>query len=154
MRWRLWASRPPSAKIGEISLGDIENPFAGASADAGSTAADAFRRAFEDSPLTAPELGLDAIAAEALAAANTYRQAETDLASGATASLTSWGALRDAVAGTGDEGAAALDEATASADRLSAAMGRAGGAAGSAGERIVTGWRAVSESFRLMPRMR
>ncbi|MFY9239806.1 MAG: phage tail tape measure protein, partial [Roseovarius sp.] len=35
-------------KIGEISLGDIENPFAGASADAGSAAADAFRRACED----------------------------------------------------------------------------------------------------------
>jgi hypothetical protein len=29
-----------------------------------------------------------------------YRQAATDLANGATAPLTSWGALRDAVAGT------------------------------------------------------
>ena len=56
--------------------------------------------------------------------------------------------FRSAVAGTGEEGAAALDEATASADRLSDAMGRAGGAAGSAGERIATGWRAVSESLQ------
>ena len=135
-------------QIGEISLGDIENPFAGASADAGSAAADAFRRAFEDSPFTVPDLGLGAIAAEALATANTYRQAETDLANGATAPLTSWAALRDAVAGTGDEGAAALDEATVSADRLSDAMGRAGGAAGRAGDRIATGWRAVSESLQ------
>jgi ABC-type multidrug transport system fused ATPase/permease subunit len=42
--------------IGEISLGDIDNPFAGASADAGTAAADAFRRAFEDNPLSAPIL--------------------------------------------------------------------------------------------------
>ena len=134
-------------QIGEINLGDIPNPFTGASADAGSAAAEAFRRAFEDNPLTAPDLGLGGIAAEALATANTYRQAAIDLAGGATAPLTSWGALRDAVAGTGEEGAAALDEATVSANRLSNAMGRAGGA-GSAGERIATGWRAVSESLQ------
>ncbi|WP_282057584.1 phage tail tape measure C-terminal domain-containing protein [Lentibacter algarum] len=135
-------------EIGEISLGDIANPFAGASADAGSAAADAFRRAFEDNPLTAPDLGLDAIAAEALATANTYRHAVTDLASGATAPLTSWAALRDAVAGTGEEGTAVLDEATVSADRLSDAIGRAGGAAGRAGDQIATGWRAVSASLQ------
>jgi hypothetical protein len=135
-------------QIGQIGLGHIPNPFAGASADAGTAAAEAFRRAFEDNPITAPDLGLDAIVTEALATANTYRQAASDLANGATAPLTSWGALRDAVAGTGEEGAAALDEATASADRLSDAMGRAGGAAGSAGDRIATGWRAVSESLQ------
>jgi hypothetical protein len=135
-------------QIGEISLGDIANPFAGASADTGTAAADAFRRAFEDNPLSAPDLGLDGIAADALETANIYRRAATDLANGATAPLTSWGALRDAVAGTGEEGAAALDEATASADRLSDAMGRAGGAAGSAGERVATGWLAVSESLQ------
>jgi hypothetical protein len=142
-------------EIGEISLGDIPNPFAGASADAGSAAAEAFRRAFEDNPLTVPDLGLDGVAAEALATANTYRQAATDLAAGATAPLTSWGALREAVAGTGEDGAAALDEATASADRLTDAMERAGdaagggtGARGGAAERIATGWRAVSEALR------
>jgi len=139
--------------IGEISLGDIENPFAGASADAGTAAADAFRRAFEDNPLTAPDLGLDGIAAEALATANTYRQAAIDLANSATAPLTSWAALRDAVAGTGEEGAAALDDATTSADRLAAAMEQAGdavggGTSGGAAEKIVTGWRAVSDALK------
>ena len=90
MRWRLWASRPPSVEIGDISLGDIDNPFRGASADAGSAAADAFRRPSRTIPL-GPDLGLDGIAADALATANTYRQAATDLAHGATAPLTSWG---------------------------------------------------------------
>ena len=70
-----------------------------------------------------PDLGLDGIAADALATANTYRQAATDLANGATAPLTSWGALRDAVAGTGEDGAAALDEATASRGSAVDAMG-------------------------------
>lgn len=140
-------------EIGEISLGDIENPFAGASSDAGSAAAEAFRRAFEDNPLTAPDLGLDGIAADALATANTYRQAATDLAAGATAPLTSWAALRDAVAGTGEDGAAALDDASASADRLAGAMAQAGdavgggGSGGGAAEKIVTGWRAVSDAL-------
>ena len=143
--------------IGEISLGDIDNPFAGASADAGTAAADAFRRAFEDNPLSAPDLGLDGIAAEALATANTYRQAAIDLANSATAPLTSWAALRDAVAGTGEEGAGALDDATTSADRLAAAMDQAGdavggggggGASGGAAEKIVTGWRAVSDALK------
>ena len=140
-------------EIGEISLGDIANPFAGASADAGSAAADAFQRAFEDNPFTAPDLGLDGIAAEALATANTYRQAATDLAAGATAPLTSWAALRDAVAGTGEDGAAALDDASASADRLAGAMAQTGdavgggGSGGGAAEKIVTGWRAVSEAL-------
>jgi hypothetical protein len=135
-------------QIGEISLGDLENPFAGSAADAGTAAAEAFRRAFEDNPITVPDFGLNDAASEALATANTYRQIATDLANGAMSPLTSWNALRDAVAGTGEDGAAALDEATASADRLSDAMGRAGGAAGSAGERIATGWRAVSESLQ------
>ena len=139
-------------EIGAISRGDIENPFAGASADAGSAAADAFRRAFEDNPLTAPNLGLDAIATEALATANTYREAATDLANGATAPLSSWAALRDAVASTGADGAAALDDATASAGRLAGAMDQAGdavggGSGGGAAEKILTGWRAVSEAL-------
>jgi hypothetical protein len=142
-------------EIGDISLGDIDNPFAGSSADAGSAAADAFRRAFEDNPLTAPDLGLDGIAAEALDTANTYRQAATDLAAGATAPLTSWAALRDAVAGTGEDGAAALDDATAAADRLAGAMAQAGDAVGGGGsgasrgaaEKIVTGWQAVSQAL-------
>jgi hypothetical protein len=135
-------------EIGEIRLGDIANPFAGASADAGTAAADAFRRAFADNPLTAPDLGLDGIAVEALATANGYRQAATDLANGATAPLASWRALRDAVAGTGDEGAAALEAATASADRLNQAVTAAGGASSGEGERIVTSWRAVSDALR------
>jgi hypothetical protein len=135
-------------EIGEIRLGDIPNPFAGATAEAGTAAANAFRRAFADNPLTAPDLGLDGIAAEALATANTYRQAATDLAGGATAPLASWGALRDAVAGSGEEGAAAIDEATASADRLNQAVTAAAGASAGAGDRIVTGWRAVSEALR------
>ena len=135
-------------EIGEISLGDIANPFAGALADAGTAAAEAFRRAFADNPLTAPDLGLDDIATEALATANRYRQAATDLAGGATAPLTSWAALRDAIAGTGEEGAAALGEATASADRLNQAVAAAGGASAGAGAQIVTGWRAVSDALQ------
>ena len=134
-------------EIGELNLGDIENPYAGASADAGTAAAEAFRRAFEDNPLAAPDLGLDGIAAEALATANTYRQAATDLATGATAPLTSWGALRDAIADAGGDGAAALDEATTSADRLAEAVNRVGGAAGKAKDAIVTGFGAIWKSL-------
>jgi hypothetical protein len=148
-------------EIGDISLGDIPNPYAGASADAGTAAADAFRRAFEDTPFTPSDLGLDGIAADALVTANTYRQAATDLAAGAKAPLSSWAALRDAVAAAGDEGAAALDATTVSAGRVSAALEQtrnqatsAGGAARQAGtqgaagaEDAATGWRAVANAL-------
>jgi len=77
-------------QIGEISLGDIANPFAGASAEAGTAAAEAFQRAFAKNPLTAPDLGLGGLATDALATANSYRQAASDLAAGATAPLASW----------------------------------------------------------------
>ena len=80
-------------QIGEISLGDITNPFAGASAEAGTAAAEAFQRAFAKNPLTAPDLGLSGLATDALATANSYRQAASDLAAGATAPLASWQAL-------------------------------------------------------------
>ena len=134
-------------EIGDISLGDIDNPFAGASADAGSAAADAFGRAFEDNPFAAPDLSLDGIAADALATANTYRQAATDLAAGATAPLTSWEALRDAVAGTGKEGSAALEAASASASRLGAALGGLGEKGKETKDKILTGFAAVSQSL-------
>jgi hypothetical protein len=148
-------------EIGEINLGDIPNPFAGSSAEAGTAAAEAFRRAFEDNPLSAPDLGLDGVAREALATANTYRQAAADLAGGATAPLTSWQALRDAVSGAGDEGAAALDDAGTSAERLATALtsteeaaNGAGNAAREAGrqaaegsQEAATGWQAVTNSL-------
>jgi hypothetical protein len=134
-------------EIGEISLGAIPNPFAGASADAGTAAAEAFQRAFEDNPLTAPDLGLDGIAATALTTANSYRQAANDLAAGATAPLSSWEALRAAVAGAGGEGAAAIEEATASAHRLGEALGGAGGKGKEAEDKLLTGFAAVSKSL-------
>jgi hypothetical protein len=65
--------------------------------------------------------------------------------------------LRDAVAGTGEDGAAALDDATASADRLAEAIAQAGdavtgggggGGAGGAADQIITGWRAVSAALQ------
>ena len=148
-------------EIGEINLGDIANPFAGSSAQAGTAAADAFRRAFQDNPLSAPDLGLDGVASEALATANRYRQAATDLAGGATLPLSSWQALKDAVVGAGDDGAAALDEAGSSADRLATALTSTQGAATAAGnaareagrtaadgsQEAATGWQAVTKSL-------
>ncbi|MDT8855175.1 phage tail tape measure C-terminal domain-containing protein [Paracoccaceae bacterium Fryx2] len=141
-------------QIGEISLGDIANPFAGASAEAGTAAAEAFQRAFAKNPLTAPDLGLSGLATDALATANGYRQAASDLAAGATAPLASWQALKDAVSGSGAAGADALDEAQASAsgvadalDSATNAANSAGGAVKAAAEVAKTGWAAVSQSL-------
>jgi len=134
-------------EIGDISLGDIENPFAGASSDAGTAAADAFERAFEENPLTGPDLGLDVIASDALATANTYRQAASDLATGSMLPLTSWAALREAVAGSGEEGAEALDKATAASDRLGTSVANAGNKAKETKTEL-TGFDAVNSSLR------
>jgi len=101
-----------------------------------------------------PDFGLTDIANEALTAANTYRMAANDLAAGTLAPLTSWQALKDIVAETGDAAAAGLNGATAAAeefdDAVTAAGRAAGGAAGGAGaaaaegaEAARTGWEAA-----------
>ena len=66
-------------EIGEISLGNIANPFTGASLEAGAAAAEAFRQAFSDNPLSAPDLGLDRITSTASATANAYKEATGEL---------------------------------------------------------------------------
>ena len=136
--------------LGGLDLGEIENRFAGAATRAGSAAKDAFDRAFEDNPLAVPDLGLNDIAREALTSANTYRTAASDLAARALAPLASWQALKDAVAGAGADGEAALDGATDAAgqfDESITAAGRAAGGAGAAAadgaEAAKTGWAAA-----------
>jgi len=147
--------------IPDLELGQIENRFEGAATAATTAAQSAFDRAFEDNPLTAPDLGLTAAANSALATANTYRGAARDLAEGARAPLASWQALRDAVRGSNEDGADALTEATGAAQRLETALGDAGRAASGAGtaagaaaaaaqpdvEAAVTGWQAVTAAL-------
>jgi methyl-accepting chemotaxis protein len=133
--------------IGEISLGDIANPYAQGAEEAGMAASEAFRKAFEDNPLAVPDFGLGGLAREAQAAADRSREAAQDLAQGAMAPLTSWHALKAAVTGAGEAGASALDEASSSADRLTSALGSAASTATSAGAQVLTGWRAVREAL-------
>jgi hypothetical protein len=109
--------------IPDLELGQIENRFEGAASAATTAAQTAFDRAFEDNPLTAPDLGLTQAANAELATANTYRGAARDLAEGARAPLESWQALRDAVQGSNEGGADALTEATGAAERLETALG-------------------------------
>jgi hypothetical protein len=147
--------------IPDLELGEIENRFEGAATAASSAARDAFDRAFEDNPLTAPDLGLTRAATEALGSANTYRGVARDLAESARAPLDSWQALRDAVRGSDTDGADALSEASDAAERFETALGDAGQAAGKAGtaagaaaaaaapdtEAAVTGWQAVTSAL-------
>jgi len=147
--------------IPDLELGQIENRFEGAATAATTAAQSAFDRAFENNPLTAPDLGLTQAANTALATANTYRGAARDLAEGARAPLASWQALRDAVRGSDEGGADALTEATNAADRFETALGDAGRAAAGAGaaaaaaaaaaepntEAAVTGWQAVTAAL-------
>ena len=147
--------------IPDLELVQIENRFEGAATAATTAAQSAFDRAFENNPLTAPDLGLTQAANTALATANTYRGAARDLAEGARAPLASWQALRDAVQGSNEGGADALTEATDAAERLETTLGDAGRAATGAGaavgvaaaaaepdtEAAVTGWQAVTAAL-------
>ncbi len=147
--------------VPDLDLGEIENRFEGAASAATTAAQAAFDQAFEDNPLTAPDLGLTDAANRALESANLYRGAARDLADGARAPLESWQALRDAVRGTDEDGADALAEATAAAERFETALDGAGQAASDAGaaagaaaaaaepnaETTVTGWQAVTAAL-------
>jgi Lambda phage tail tape-measure protein (Tape_meas_lam_C) len=133
--------------LGDLDLGEIENRFAGAATRAGTAAKDAFDRAFEDNPLAVPDLGLNDIAREALTSANTYRSAASDLATGALAPLASWQALKDAVAGAGTDGEAALEGAADAADRFDESVTAAGRAAGGAGAAAADGAEAAKSGW-------
>jgi len=65
--------------VPDLDLGEIENRFEGAATAATTAAQAAFDRAFEDNPLTAPDLGLTDAANRALESANLYRGAARDL---------------------------------------------------------------------------
>ena len=73
-------------------------------ANIGSAISDAFSSAFEDSPLSTPDLGLQAIIDRSLADADFYRSVATDLANTLNLPLQSLDALRAAMLAADEEG--------------------------------------------------
>ena len=152
-----WATGEGGVRIGTldpVELGRIGNPFEGAATAAGAAAADAFSAALARTYLEPPDLGLGAMAEDARARAEGYREAAGMLADAAGRPLAAWQALKDAVSGAGAEGEAALDGATSAADALADGFAGAGQAAGGAGaaakkaaEEAATGWQAVTKSL-------
>lgn len=155
-----WATGEGGVRIGTldpVGLAQIGNPFEGAAEAAGAAAADAFSAALSRTYLEPPDLGLDAMAEDARARADGYREAAGMLADAAGRPLASWQALRDAMTGTGAEAEAALAGATSAAsalgeelDTTETAAGRAGAAGRKAGadtakgaELALTGWQAA-----------
>jgi hypothetical protein len=159
-----WATGEGGVRIGTLDplgLSRIGNPFEGVAEAAGAAAADAFSAALSRTYLEPPDLGLGAMAEDAQARADGYREAAGMLADAAGRPLASWQALRDAVSGSGADAEAALANATASANALGAelddtataaggagAAARAAGAAAAAGaETAATGWAAVTAAL-------
>jgi hypothetical protein len=143
-----------------VQLGRAENPFAGAATAAGNAAGEAFRAAMGQTYVDSPNL-FGGMADDARGRASGYSEAAGMLSDAASRPMTAWQALKDAVSGTGEEGAAALDSAADSADRFNGALeeteeqaGRAGGAARQAGadaaegaDAAATGWQAVANAL-------
>ncbi|WP_296426602.1 phage tail tape measure C-terminal domain-containing protein [Yoonia sp.] len=159
-----WATGEGGVRIGTldpVTLGGIENPFAGAAEAAGAAAADAFSAALGRTYVDAPDLGLGAAADDASARADGYREAAGMLADAAGRPLASWQALRDAMTSSGTGAETALADAATSADALgleldetATAAGGAGAAARAAGaaaaegaDQALTGWAAVTAAL-------
>ncbi|NHB78382.1 phage tail tape measure C-terminal domain-containing protein [Rhodobacter calidifons] len=159
-----WAIGEGGVRIGildPVELGRIGNPFEGAATAAGAAAADAFSAALAKTYLEPPDLGLGAMADDARARADGYREAARMLADAAGRPLASWQALKDAVSGTGTEAETALADAAGAADALTSelndtatAADTAGGAARDAGaaaaegaDTALTGWQAVTAAL-------
>jgi len=148
--------------IGNLELGRIDNPFAGAAADAGTQARAAFQAAFTAEPITMPDLGLGAYAEEARGQAEALRATMAGVVEAATAPLESVAALREAVAASGMEAEAALTGARTAAEGLEDALdatgeaaNRAGGAGRGAGQALReaadtarNAWEATAEAVR------
>ena len=148
--------------IADLDLGQLENRFAGAAAQAANAAQDAFAGAFADNPLAVPDLGLTGAASDAAASAEAWRQTAATLADGALQPLEAVEALRTAMRAAGIEAETSLEGATLAADRLNAALaedetggpaatldetaaaaGRAGGALQSAADVARQSWDAA-----------
>ena len=122
----------------------------------GDRARAAYDSAFSDDPFQTPDL-FGGMADDARGRASGYSEAAGMLSDAASRPMAAWQALKDAVSGASDEGAAALRSAATSADQFNEALeeteeqaGRAGGAAKKAGEdaakgaeAAATGWQAV-----------
>jgi hypothetical protein len=159
-----WATGEGGVRLGTldpVTLGGIDNPFAGAAETAGAAAADAFSAALGRTYVDTPDLGLGAAADDASARADGYREAAGMLADAAGRPLASWQALQDAMTSAGTEAETALADAATSADALgveldetAAAAGGAGAAARAAGAaaaegaaQAATGWGAVTAAL-------
>ncbi len=159
-----WATGEGGVRIGTldaVDLSRIDNPFEGAATAAGTAAADAFSAALSRTYITPPDLGLGAMAEDARARADAYREAAGMLTDAATRPLAAWQALKDAVTGSGTEAETALTDAATSADALAAGLDDtaaaangadgaardAGTAAGEGAERALTGWQAVTAAL-------
>ena len=90
-------------------------------------------RAVADLSRATPDLGLGAMADDARARADGYREAAGMLADAAGRPLASWQALKDAVTGAGTGGRNRAGDAASSADAAEHRTGRHRAAAGSAG---------------------
>ena len=159
-----WATGEGGVRIGtldSVDLSRIDNPFEGAATAAGTAAADAFSAALARTYIAPPDLGLGAMAEDARARADAYREAAGMLTDAATRPLAAWQALKDAVTGSGTEAqtaltgaatsadalAAGLDDTTAAANGAGGAARDAGTAAGEGAERALTGWQAVTAAL-------
>jgi hypothetical protein len=119
--------------IGNLELGRLENSFAGAAADAGTAAREAFDAAFSAAPIAVPDLGFGEFAQTAQANAQVLQDVLSEVGAAATAPLESVAALSAAVAASGAEAEASLGAARAAAINLEEAMAATGAAAGRAG---------------------
>lgn len=166
-----WAVGKDGVRIGALdplTLGRIDNPFAGSAEAAGGSASDAFAAAMSRRYLEPPDTGLGARAEDARVRSAAYTEAAGMLSDAAARPLASWQALQDAIASTGTEADTALtnassaaDALTTSTDRTGAAAEGAGRAAGGAGvasqaagsaakeaaDVAATGWRAVTAAL-------
>ena len=152
-----WATGEGGIQIGmldPVTLGRVDNPFAGAATAAGAAAADAFKAAMGKTYLETPDLGLGTMASDARERAAAYSEASGMLTDAATRPLASWQALQDAMTKAGTDGTAALDAARTAADGTTDALDGAGRAAGGAGgatkaaaDAAATGWKAVTTAL-------
>ena len=152
-----WATGEGGIQIGTldpVTLGRVDNPFAGAATAAGAAAADAFKAAMGRTYLETPDLGLGTMASDARDRAAAYTEASGMLSDAATRPLASWQALQNAMTKAGTDGAAALDTATTAADDTTDALNGAGAAGTAAGNATAagadaakSGWAAVTATL-------
>lgn len=135
-------------EIGDIKLGDIDNPLEGAFGDTATAVKEAFKAAFSDDFFDGVDLGFSSKILEASLAGNSAMEWASRYADLMKAPVAAWDKLVATIKKAGEDGEVTINEATDAVKAYEDALATAAGSTEKEGDKIFKGWEAVTEKLK------